>query len=176
MSCYAFVKCRRNMLLHFNVILDASCKFSMRRNYIYDPYAGIIKNPLNSITFWTRRLNSATRQLNSATPQILHWIIVAYFDESSSQLVDASTQLRDASKMLKSLHCEAPSYVYDLLNWYHPNRHMRSANTTALVPTRNETMLFGKRLMDTASSCFTLELSSGWDQVCTQHHDIQKTF
>ena len=26
--------------------------------------------------------------------------------------------------VLKSLHCEAPSYVCDLLNWYHPNRHL----------------------------------------------------
>ena len=48
-------------------------------NYIYDPSARIIKNPLNSTVFWkrrlnpaTRRLNSATRPLNSATRQILH--------------------------------------------------------------------------------------------------------
>ena len=26
--------------------------------------------------------------------------------------------------VLKSLHCEAPSYLCDLLNWYHPNRHL----------------------------------------------------
>ena len=96
----------RNMLLYFNVILDASCKFSTRRNDIYDPSARKIKNLLNSTIFWTRRLNSATlrlnsttRQLNSATRQILHRIMVAYFDEASSQLGDASTQLRDASKM-----------------------------------------------------------------------------
>ena len=44
------------------------------------------------------------------------------------------------------------SVVCDLLNWYHPNRHLRSANTTSLVPNRNETITFGKRLMDTASA------------------------
>ena len=54
--------------------------------------------------------------------------------------------------VFKSLHCEAPSYVCDLLNWYHPNRHLRSANTTSPVPNRNETITFGKRLMDTASA------------------------
>ena len=54
--------------------------------------------------------------------------------------------------VFKYLHCEAPSYVCDLLNWYHPNRHLRSANTTSLVPNRNETITFGKRLMDTASA------------------------
>ena len=73
--------------------------FCTRRNDIYDPSARIIKNPLNFTIFWTRRLNSVTRQLNSATRQILHCIIVAYFDEASSQLGDTSTQLRDASKM-----------------------------------------------------------------------------
>ena len=89
----------RYLLLYFNVILDASCKFSTRRNDIYDPFARIIKNPLKSTIFWTRHLNSATRRLNSATRQILHWNIVAYFGEASSQLGDASAQLRDASKM-----------------------------------------------------------------------------
>ena len=88
-----------NRLLYFNVILDASCKFSTRRNDIYDPSARIINNLLNSTIFWTRHLNSATRPLNSATRQILHWNIVAYFGEASSQLSDASAQLRDASKM-----------------------------------------------------------------------------
>ena len=55
--------------------------------------------------------------------------------------------------VFKSLHCETPSYVCDLLNWYHPNRQLRPANTTSLVPNRrNETITFGKRLMDTASA------------------------
>ena len=88
-----------NRLLYFNVILHASCKFSTRRNDIYDPSARIINNLLNSTIFWTRHINSATRPLNSATRQILHWNIVAYFGEASSQLSDASAQLRDASKM-----------------------------------------------------------------------------
>ena len=86
-------------LLYFNVILDASCKFSTRRNDIYDPSARIINNPLNSTIFWTRHLNSATRRFNSATRQILQWNIVVYFGDASSQLGDASAQLRDASKM-----------------------------------------------------------------------------
>ena len=44
--------------------------------------------------------------------------------------------------VFKSLYCEAPSYVCDLLNWYNPNRHLRSANTTSLVPNRNETKTY----------------------------------
>ena len=44
------------------------------------------------------------------------------------------------------------SYLCDLLNWYHPNRPLRSANTTSLVPNRNKSVKFGKRLMDTAAA------------------------
>ena len=55
--------------------------------------------------------------------------------------------------MFKSLNCEAPSYVCDLLNLLnHPNRHIKSANTSSLVPNRNETITFGKQLKDTASA------------------------
>ena len=55
--------------------------FLLVEHYIYDPSARIIKTPLNSTTFWmrrltcnsaTRRLRSVTRPLNSATHQILH--------------------------------------------------------------------------------------------------------
>ena len=60
----------RNMLLYFNVILDTPCKFSTRRNDIYDPSSRIIKNPLNSTIFWTRHLNSATRRRNSVTRRL----------------------------------------------------------------------------------------------------------
>ena len=54
--------------------------------------------------------------------------------------------------VFKALHSEAPPYLCDLLNWYHPNRHLRSANTPSLVPNRNKTVKFGKRLMDTAAA------------------------
>ena len=77
---------RLNRLLYFNVILDAPCKFATRQNYVYDRSTRIIKNPLNSTTIWTRRLNSATRPLNSATRQIIHCNIEAYFDEALYQL------------------------------------------------------------------------------------------
>ena len=54
--------------------------------------------------------------------------------------------------VFKALHSEAPPYLCDLLNWYHPNRHLRSANTSSLVLNRNKTVKFGKRLMDTAAA------------------------
>ena len=48
----------------------------------------------------------------------------------------------------KSLKNEAPSYIYDLLNWYQPNRPLRSANTTSIIPKRYTSVQYGKRLMD----------------------------
>ena len=36
----------------------------------------------------------------------------------------------------KSLKNEAPSYISDLLNWYRPNRPLRSANTASEIPKR----------------------------------------
>ena len=50
----------RNMLLHFNVILDAS-QISDRRNEIYDAFVRIIKNPLNSTIFC--RVNTPRRRV-----------------------------------------------------------------------------------------------------------------
>ena len=54
--------------------------------------------------------------------------------------------------VFKALHSEAPPYLCDLFNWYHPNHHLRSANTPSLVPNRNKAVKFGKRLMDTAAA------------------------
>ena len=52
----------------------------------------------------------------------------------------------------KSLKNEAPSYISDLLNWYQPNRPLRSANTTSITPKRYKSVRYGKRLMDTGAA------------------------
>ena len=39
-----------------------------------------------------------------------------------------------------------------MVSWYHPNRQLRSANTTSLVPHRHKTFLHGRRLMDTGAA------------------------
>ena len=52
----------------------------------------------------------------------------------------------------KSLKNEAPSYISDLLNWYQPNRPLRSANTTSIIPKRYKSVRYGKRLMDTGAA------------------------
>ena len=52
----------------------------------------------------------------------------------------------------KSLKNEAPSYISDLLQWYQPNRPLRSANTTSIIPKRYKSVRYGKRLMDTGAA------------------------
>ena len=50
-----------------------------------------------------------------------------------------------------SLKNEAPSYISDF-NWYQPNRPLRSANTTSIIPKRYKSVRYGKRLMDTGAA------------------------
>ena len=50
----------------------------------------------------------------------------------------------------KSLKSETPSYISDLLNWYQPNRLLRSANTTSIIPKRYKSVRYGK--LDTGAA------------------------
>ena len=61
----------------------------------------------------------------------------------------------------KILYSDAPGYLCELLNWYHPTRHLRSANTTLLVPSRSKTVKLGRRLMDTAAATLWNTLPDG---------------
>ena len=51
-----------------------------------------------------------------------------------------------------ALHDQAPGYIQELLDWYHPSRPLRSASTTSLTPRRHRTVSYGRRLLDTAAS------------------------
>ena len=53
---------------------------------------------------------------------------------------------------IKSLHDDAPEYVQNLVNRYHPRRQLRSVNDTLCTPNRNRTVIYGRRLMDTAAA------------------------
>ena len=43
-------------------------------------------------------------------------------------------------------------YIIDLFHWYSLARALRSASSTSLVPQRNKTIQFEKRLIDTSTS------------------------
>ena len=61
----------------------------------------------------------------------------------------------------KILHHDAPGYLCELLTWYHPTRHLRSANTTSLVPSRSRTVKLRRLLMDTAAATLWNTLPDG---------------
>ena len=52
----------------------------------------------------------------------------------------------------KLLHDDAPEYIQNLVNRYHPRRQLRSMNDTLLTPNRNRTVKYGRRLMDTVAA------------------------
>ena len=41
---------------------------------------------------------------------------------------------------------------YAVIHWYHPTRPLRSAAYPSLVPNKNKTVKFGRRLCDTATA------------------------
>ena len=52
----------------------------------------------------------------------------------------------------KALHTSTPSYQCELLNWYQPPRPHRSASATSLVPNKNKTVRYGRRLLDSSTA------------------------
>ena len=73
---------------------------------------------------------NATARVVKKTPKREHMTTV--LRDLQWLLIIKRVQFKILLLVFKSLHCEAPTYVCDLLNWYHPNRHLRSANTTSL--------------------------------------------
>ena len=48
----------------------------------------------------------------------------------------------------QALHGNVPFYKCEMLHWYHPSRPLRSAAYPSLVPNKNKTVKFGRRLRD----------------------------
>ena len=114
-------------------------------------YCNIIYNglPMKSIKRLQLTQNAAARLIRRIkkrahiTPVLrdLHWLPVV-----------KRCQFKILVFTYKSLKNEAPSYISDLLNWYQPNRPLRSANTTSIILKRYTSVRYGKRLMDTGAA------------------------
>ena len=52
----------------------------------------------------------------------------------------------------KTLHGSTPTYICDILNWYHPARPLRSGAFPSLVPNKHNTVTLGRRLCDSATA------------------------
>ena len=80
----------------------------------------------------------------------LHWLLIL-----------KRIQFKILVLTLKTLHSDAPGCLCELLNWYHPTRHLRSANKTSLVPRRSRTVKLGRRLMDRTAATLWNTLPEG---------------
>ena len=89
------------------------------------------------------RLIRRTKKRAHMTPVLrdLHWLPVVN-----------RCQFKILLFIYKSLKSETPSYISDILKWCQPNRPLRSANTTSIIPKRYKSVRYGKRLMDTGAA------------------------
>ena len=104
--------------------------------------------PLNSIRKLQLAHNAAARVVQNPLPRAhmtpilrqLHWLPVM-----------KRCQFKLLTITFKFLHDDAPEYIQNLVNRYHPRRQLRSVNDTLLTPNRNRTVKYGRRLMDTVA-------------------------
>ena len=97
------------------------------------------------------RLISGTNIRDSISPVLrdLHWLPV-----------NKRCQYKIMVLIYNALHGQAPAYINDMINWYHPRRPLRSANVPSLTPRKHRTIRFGKRLCDTAAATIWNSLPS----------------
>ena len=93
--------------------------------------------------------NAAARVI-SRTPRHQH--ITPILNELNWLPVTNRCQLKILVLTFKVLQGQAPTYICEIFQWYTPARPLRSSSTTSLVPYRNKTVRYGKRLVDTSTA------------------------
>ena len=93
--------------------------------------------------------NSATRIIES-TPRRAHMTPV--LRDSHWLPIVKRCQYKILVFTYNVLHQNSTQYICEMVSGYHPNRQLRSANTTSLVPHRHKSILHGRRLMDTGAA------------------------
>ncbi len=118
----------------------------MRLDYCNGIYTGL---PQKSTYKLKLTLNSAAR-LIYLTPRHQH--ITPTLERLKWLTISKRCQYKTLVMTFKILHNDAPIYLCDTLNRYEPRRALRSSTTTSLVPGRNKTVRYGRRIMDTSAA------------------------
>ena len=117
-----------------------------RLDYCNSTYAGLPQKSLYKLHLaqhTAARVVARIPRHHHITPTLQHlkWLSI-----------NKRCQFKILVMIFEALHSQVPSYMCDLLHWYTPARTLRSASTTSLVPNRNKTVRYGKRLFDTSTA------------------------
>ena len=115
-------------------------------DYCNSLYIGLPKKSLRNLQL---AQNSAARLIRRTQR---HEHITPVLEQLNWLTITKQCQKKVLVLTYKALHHNAPSYLCDLLHWYQPARNLRSSLTTSLVPNRNRTITYSKRLIDTAAA------------------------
>ena len=117
----------------------------VRLDYCNSTYVGLPQVSLHKL-----QLAQNTASCKSRTPRHEH--ITPTLQQMNWLSITKRCQMKLLVIIFKVLHQEAPQYIIDLFQWYSLARALRSASSTSLVPQRNKTIRFGRRLIDTSTA------------------------
>ena len=117
-----------------------------RLDYCNSSYVGLPQTSTHKLQL----AENAAARVISRTPRHQH--ITPILNELNWLPVTKRCQLKILVLTFKVLHGQSPRYICEMFQWYTPARPLRSSSTTSLVPNRNKTVRYGKRLIDTSTA------------------------